>query len=129
MRTNVLIFRAPPGAEETYWLGQALGSPWKLTEACSLGGGAIVSEGTFVVRFQLYQFVRLDGTRRVYERSHENQYPAVLRSLICVGNQNHVVFEDCNSRGANGEYVLSALTHAAIEKYGNWEEGWVDHDD
>ena len=84
-----------------------------------------------MVDVQWYEFVRKEPNGdRVYCRGNLHQFPLPVRSLLATGNDNSVEFETISSsRGSKGEHVLTKHTHDCILKYGNWDHGWVQHDD
>ena len=124
--TNVLVARAPADDDEDYWLAKAVRAPWRTPTDGTIGlDDGIVPAGTWVVEVQWYERVDTSATgARTYGRSHVNQFPLVVRSLVAVSNRNGVTFETVDGGGKEGAYVISAETHANIMRYGNWDYGW-----
>lgn len=127
VETNVLVARAPAEDDEDYWLAKAVCAPWRTPEDATIG----LDEG--LCRRER-GWSKFSGTsawpprrpRRVPARSHLNQFPLVVRSLVAVSNRNGVTFDKVHgSVGTDEAYVISTETHESIMRYGNWDHGWA----
>ena len=128
---NLVVCRKNPGEDaddsslydqQDYFLGRPVAKAYRTLVAGTIGQqGMTYPEGTWVVKFQWFDMVKLGESRREYRVAHEydvEMWP--VESLIRVGAD--VSFAKSSGRGKHMRYDLDNRTHNQIMRYGNWNE-------
>ena len=106
VRTNVLIFRAVAGEEETYWFARALGAPWNSPKPDSWE--EVTSWTTAPTLCGIIGATHSPRRKQTCLRAFPRKpVPSCIAVTDLCCNKNHVEFEECTAgRGATASTFL-----------------------